>query len=139
MLSALLAAVRPLLAASFALLALCAFAEPGQDQRSSAAASRDHDGRGALAILRRDGVLFPFASFSRDSWRVTWPVNLVPFLDIPATQDAIPKNWWGTPLPDQWRAHLTTGDEMSLELKGPAGLPVVLWPPARRPNHVSFA
>jgi hypothetical protein len=116
---ALLAARRPLLALSFALLALGAFAVQAQDQRSPAAAARDHDGRGALAVLRRDGVLFPFASFNRDSWRVTWPVHLVPYLEIPATQEAIPKDWWGTRLPDQWRAHLTTGDEVSLEVKAP--------------------
>ena len=116
---ALLAARRPLLALSFALLALGAFAVQAQDQRSPAAAARDHDGRGALAVLRRDGVLFPFASFNRDSWRVTWPVHLGPYLEIPATQEAIPKDWWGTRLPDQWRAHLTTGDEVSLEVKAP--------------------
>jgi hypothetical protein len=117
--SALRAALRPLLALSFALLALGAFAVHAQDQRSPAAAARDHDGRGALAVLRRDGVLFPFASFSRDSWRVTWPVNLAPYLDIPATQEAIPKAWWGTRVPGQWRAHLTTGDAVSLEVKAP--------------------
>jgi hypothetical protein len=119
-LSVLSAAPVPLVAVSLSLLTLGGFAQQGQDRPSPADAARDHDGRGALAVLRRDGVLFPFASFSRDSWRVTWPINLGPSLEIPATQDAIPNGWWGTRSPDQWRAHLTSGDEMLLELKGPA-------------------
>jgi hypothetical protein len=113
------AAPAPLVVVSLTLLTLGAFAEQRQDRPLPADAARDHDGRGALAVLRRDGLLFPFASFDRDSWRVTWPVNLGPHLDIPATEDSIPKGWWGTRSPDQWRAHLTSGDEVFLELKAP--------------------
>lgn len=108
-----------LLAVCLSLLALCAVAQQSQDRPSPADAARDHDGRGALAILRRDGLLFPFASFNRDSWRATWPISLGPSLEIPVTRDAIPKDWWGTRSPDQWRAHLTSGDEVFLEIKAP--------------------
>jgi hypothetical protein len=118
-LSVLSAALRPLLALSFVVLALSVSAGQGQDRPSPAEAARDHDGRGALGVLRRDGILFPFASFSRDSWRVTWPVNLVPYVEIPAAGDAIPQKWWGTPSPGQWRAHLTSGAQVPLELKAP--------------------
>jgi hypothetical protein len=75
-----------------------------------------HDGRGALAVLRRDGILFPFATFNRDSWRVAWPVN---FLEVPLTLNAIPANWWGTPVPHHWRGHLGNGASVDLELKAP--------------------
>ena len=118
-----------LLAVCLSLLALCAVAQEGQHRPPPADAVRDHDGRGALAVLRRDGLLFPFASFNRDSWRVTWPINLGPHLEIPLTRDAIPKGWWGTRSPDQWRAHLTSGDHgdhgdnVVLELGSPEVFP----------------
>lgn len=107
------------LAACLTLLVLGASALRGQDRPPRAGTAQDHDGRGALAVLRRDGLLLPFASFDRDSWRVTWPVTYR-FLEIPVTREAIPKGWWGTRSPDQWRAHLTTGDDVFLELTTPA-------------------
>jgi hypothetical protein len=107
-------------AACLSLLALCAVALQGQDRPSPAEASGDHDGRGALAVLRRDGLMFPFASFNRDSWRATWPIiSRNPALDIPTTREAIPKDWWGTRSPDQWRGYLTSGDDVYLEVKAP--------------------
>ena len=110
----------PRLAVCLSLLALCAVALDGQDRPSPADAAQDHEGRGALAVLRRDGLLLPIASFDRDSWRVTWPVYPTRFKELPATPAAIPKGWWGTRWPDQWRAHLTSGDTVFLEIKAPA-------------------
>lgn len=107
----------PLLVVCLSVLALGAIAQQGQ--LSPPDASPDHDGRGAIAILRRDGLLFPFASFDRDSWRVTWPVHLASQIEIPLTRAAIPEKWWGTRWPDQWRAHLTSGDEMFLKMEDP--------------------
>jgi hypothetical protein len=107
----------PLLVVCLSVLALGAIAQ--QVQLSPGDASPDHDGRGAIAILRRDGLLVPFASFDRDSWRVTWPVHLAPQIEIPLTRAAIPTKWWGTRWPDQWRAYLASGDEMFLRLEDP--------------------
>ena len=107
------------LAVCLTLLTLGAVALAGQDRPMRPGASQDHDGRGALAVLRRDGLLFPFASFDRDSWRVTWPIGLGRYLERPVTREAVPKDWWGTRSPDQWRAHLTTGDDVFLELTTP--------------------
>jgi hypothetical protein len=107
-------------AACLSLLALCAVAPQGQDRPSPAEGAQDHDGTGALAVLRRDGLLLPVASFNRDSWRTTWPVHPDQYQAIPATLADIPKGWWGTRWPDQWRAHLTSGDAVFLEIKAPA-------------------
>ena len=107
----------PFLVVCLSVLALGAIAQQGQ--LSPADASPDHDGRGAIAILRRDGLLVPFASFDRDSWRVTWPVHLAPQIEIPLTRADIPIKWWGTRWPDQWRAYLSGGDEMFLKLEDP--------------------
>jgi hypothetical protein len=80
-----------------------------------------HDGRGALAILRRDGVIFPFAAFNRDSWRVSWPVGLST-VEIPIGLADIPDRWWGTNAPNQWRAHLANGESVvDLEVLAPKG------------------
>ena len=100
-------------------MAFGASALQGQDRPSPAQLAQDHDGRGALAVLRRDGILFPFASFDRDRWRVTWPIRLNGFVEIPTTSSAIPKDWWGTRSPDQWRAYLASGDDTYLELQMP--------------------
>jgi hypothetical protein len=107
------------LAACLSLLVLGVVALLGQDRPSPADASQDHDGRGALAVLRRDGLLLPIASFDRDSWRTTWPVRPNGVQEIPTTLAGIPKGWWGTRWPDQWRAHLTSGDPVFLEVKAP--------------------
>ena len=108
------------LALCSSLLALCVVALLGED-RSVPGQGQDHDGRGALAVLRRDGLLLPFASFDRDKWRATWPVFLYSrYVEIPATRAAIPSGWWGTRSPDQWRAYLTDGTDEFLEVKEPS-------------------
>ena len=112
------AASPPLLAVCLSLFACGAAALQGQDRPSRAQLPQDHDGRGALAILRRDGILFPFAAFNRDAWRVTWPIR-IQSTEIPTTADGIPQQWWGTRSPNQWRAYLANGDDTYLELKGP--------------------
>ena len=100
----------PPVAASL-VLALCVVTVRGQSRQASQAQSRDHDGRGALAILRRDGLLVPFASFDRDTWRVTWPLRVSPTTAVPVSREAIPEEWWGTRTPNQWRAYLPDGSE----------------------------
>lgn len=120
MLKGQIAALKPLLAVSIGvglpLLAAGAVAPLAQDRRQP---PPDHDGRGALAVLRRDGILFPFASFDRNTWRVTWPTSVDVSQKIPATVDAIPRRWWGTRSPRQWSVYLTDGTETFLELREP--------------------
>ena len=73
------------------------------------------DDKGALAVLRRDGVLLPFASFDRDSWEITWPMS---FRDIkvPRALDEIPEKWWGKGAPKGWRAYTVSGKAIDLSL-----------------------
>jgi hypothetical protein len=74
------------------------------------------DDKGAIGILRRDGVLFPFASFERDEWEITWPLTFTG-IKLPATLADIPEKWWGKGAPDRWRAHLTDGRSMPISLR----------------------
>ncbi len=59
----------------------------------------------SVGVLRRDGILIPFATFDGRRWRNAWPApdfNVV----VPATLDSVPKRWWGPlerPL-DAWQA-----------------------------------
>jgi hypothetical protein len=85
--------------------------------------AQERDDRGALAILRRDGILFPFASFNRDNWQITWPIDLTT-VEIPANVGAIPKRWWGTVTPEHWRVRLTTGGEATVDVSAPVLFPM---------------
>jgi hypothetical protein len=72
-----------------------------------------------LGILRRDGVLVPFASYSGRSWSADWPgpeSNVV----LPISLADVPKKWWGAPGPDApWTAWLIGGTPRPLTLKKP--------------------
>jgi hypothetical protein len=85
--------------------------------------AQERDDRGALAILRQDGVLFPFASFNRDRWQITWPIDLTT-VEIPASLGAVPKRWWGTVTPEHWRVRLINGTEATLDVSAPVLFPM---------------
>ena len=47
-----------------------------------------------LAILRRDGLISPFAAYDGKAWTAPWPMDLHS-LELPLWVDAIPRQWWG--------------------------------------------
>lgn len=53
-----------------------------------------------LGVMRRDGVIMPFAAYDGD-WSLPWPVS-VRDLELPITLEAVPKKWWGGELPTAW-------------------------------------
>src|SRR5689334_5898173 len=57
--------------------------------------------RTVLAIMRRDGVMFPFAAFNKDKWEVPWPLNLAD-VEIPSRLEALREKWWGMRTPSEW-------------------------------------
>lgn len=46
-----------------------------------------------LAVLRRDGVVVPFAAFNGRRWSEPWPDTLPH--EIPISLDNVPDRWWG--------------------------------------------
>ena len=48
----------------------------------------------ALAILRRDGAVLPFATFDGRRWRGRWPAE-IRNLELPISLDDVPEDWWG--------------------------------------------
>ena len=58
----------------------------------------------AAGVLRRDGVVIPFAVFDGKSWSARWPK---PALDlvVPISLASVPEKWWGATGPlDTWYA-----------------------------------
>lgn len=56
----------------------------------------------ALAVMRRDGVLVPFAAFDGKRWQSAWPAPQF-LLEIPINLQSVPKLWWGgTGVLDAW-------------------------------------
>jgi hypothetical protein len=86
---------------------------PRAQQRPAADKPRE---RGALAVLRRDGVIFPFAVFTRDDWRIAWPTDLRA-RQVPPRLAQIPDEWWGTHERPRWHARLLSGEERDLALE----------------------
>jgi hypothetical protein len=64
--------------------------------------------RGAfgVGVLRRDGVLIPFATFDGKRWRNAWPAPEIDLV-VPISLGSIPSRWWGPTGPlDRWQAWL---------------------------------
>jgi hypothetical protein len=57
-----------------------------------------------VGILRRDGIVIPFASFDGKRWRNAWPAPQLD-LTVPINLASIPSRWWGPTGPlDSWQA-----------------------------------
>jgi len=67
--------------------------------------------RGAfgVGVLRRDGVIIPFAAFNGKRWSSPWPVPALS-LTVPVDLRALPSRWWGpTPALETWEATTIAG------------------------------
>lgn len=61
-------------------------------------------------VLRRDGVIIPFAAFDGKKWVATWPAPARQGLTVPINVRSIPKNWWGpTNALETWQAWTPAG------------------------------
>ena len=47
-----------------------------------------------VGVLRRDGIVIPFATFDGRRWRNAWPAPQSSPI-VPARLDDVPKRWWG--------------------------------------------
>ena len=71
---------------------LLAIATPSPaDQAPS---SRDEPTPFLVGVLRRDGIVTPFASFDGKNWNAPWPADLH-FVEIPFGLESVPGKWWG--------------------------------------------
>lgn len=106
--------VGALLAASTVLLLLSASGIVGH-----AAAS----GRFTLAVLRRDGILIPFATYSGRYWFNYWPTPGLE-AEVPLSVDLVTKGDWPDKKPVlTWTAWPTTGESRAVTVQKPAWIP----------------
>ncbi|HEY7059501.1 MAG TPA: hypothetical protein VH458_23360 [Vicinamibacterales bacterium] len=79
-----------------------------------------------LGVLRRDGLLVPFASFDHD-WSVSWPQPGLGRVstELPISLADVPRKWWGAAGPDAgWTVWLADGETRPLTLVKPVVIPV---------------
>jgi hypothetical protein len=87
--------------------------------RQTAPSDASEHARLTLGILRRDGLLFPFASFDDGDWQAPWP-DPSRVAALPIGLADIPRKWWGAAGPDaRWTAWLTSGATGPLKLVAP--------------------
>lgn len=73
-----------------------------------------------LAIVRQDGILTPFATWTGKTYDNTWPVPAKE-VDTPITLDEVPKRWWGKPGPTlTWRVRQADGAMVEARATAPA-------------------
>lgn len=79
--------------------------------------------RATLAILRRDGIIIPFATFDGRRWSNRWPVEQA--VNVPIGLNDVPKGWWsnGTVIVD-WKAWLPGGTTRPIKVTEPVVLKV---------------
>lgn len=81
-------------------------------------------GEFSVAVLRRDGVLIPFAAYNGRSWDIPWPGSNTS-VPLPISLADIPKRWWGGVGPEApWRAWLSEGVTRPLKLLKPVQVPI---------------
>jgi hypothetical protein len=77
-----------------------------------AARVQDPTGSFVLGVLRRDGIVSPFAAFDGRRWSKRWPERLPP--ERPISLETVPTSWWGVePVPDrlrQWKDGIRVGE-----------------------------
>ena len=76
------------------LVFLVSLAFQSRDQPPSAPAAKRESAAFTIAVLRRDGIVSPFAVFDGKEWDAPWPSD-VRSLDLPIGMQAIPAKWWG--------------------------------------------
>lgn len=94
-------------------------AAPGLAPRGAAAGAPQDSGEFTLAVLRRDGIVVPFAHYNGRRWSNPWPVAGKRF-EIPLTMQDIPDGWWPRDEPvTAWTAWPRQGKATRIESGAP--------------------
>lgn len=93
-----------------------------------APALQDGASKFVMGVLRRDGVVVPFAAYDGRRWRGRWPDD-IRSRELPISLESVPEDWWGIePAPRTmsiWRDGARVG---SLNLTGVAMTPLMCEP-----------
>jgi hypothetical protein len=77
------------------------------------------DATGVIGVLRRDGLVLPFARFKGDDWKTKWPGS-TRLETLPLSLAAVPDDWWAGPPPADWRAWFADGSSQPIAVDKPA-------------------
>ena len=100
-----------------AMAALAGLAAPYAQQPGTAEA--------LVAVLRRDGLVLPFAAFDGRRWVSPWPAAMRN-QELPIGFDDIPAAWWGAPGPQRTMTLWTDGVRRSeVAIERPATIPLL--------------
>jgi hypothetical protein len=81
-----------------------------------------------IGVLRRDGVITPFATFDGRNWTAPWPGGLR-FVDVPISLEAVPLKWWGKAGPPEQMTLWTAGEKRGIvRLDRPATVRIMCSP-----------
>jgi hypothetical protein len=73
----------------------------------------------AVGVLRRDGLVIPFATFDGKRWRKDWPEPRQT-VDVPAALSSVPSRWWGPLKPiETWQAWIGSDSARTLQVHQP--------------------
>ena len=73
----------------------------------------------SVGVLRRDGVVIPFARFDGKHWQTIW-IDAAPDVEVPIDLRNVPKKWWGSAGPlDTWQATTAAPDPLTLHVRQP--------------------
>jgi hypothetical protein len=71
-----------------------------------------------IGVLRRDGIVVPFAAYDNGDWSAPWPGPLRG-LTLPLSMEDVPKKWWGAAGPaaawKAWPAGAREGTDIALQ------------------------
>jgi hypothetical protein len=78
-----------------------------------------------VGVLRRDGIVVPFATFDGKRWQSHWPAPNERVDQIPISVTSIPSRWWGGTGPlATWQAWVGTKPPQMLHVRQPDWFPV---------------
>ncbi len=76
-----------------------------------------------VGILRRDAIVFPFATYDGKKWHTDWP-GAREIFDVPVDLRAVPKRWWGDAGPrEEWQAWVDDEPPQTLAVRQPDWFP----------------
>ena len=80
-----------------------------------------------IGVLRRDGIIIPFASFDGKRWRTDWPEPKEK-VDVPIDVRAVPSRWWGPPGPvSTWQAWVGSEPSQMIHVRQSDWFPAHCW------------
>jgi hypothetical protein len=79
----------------------------------------------SVGVLRRDGIVVPFATFDGKRWQSHWPEPTEKVNQIPISVTSVPSRWWsGTGPLATWQAWVGTKPPQMLHVRQPDWFPV---------------